>query len=187
MANARVPLEQPWADRWLRLIDARLGERRTRVDERRREVIRVLSGRHDGRATFEEIATLTPELTRTYAQKSPKAIGDDLRALMMCGLIEVPEPGVVRTRAFKMFDPKPPPRPSPGEAELLTRVLTDRAPQLLGVVDRLREGTATTPDEQFEVSEALMVEVSDLESGERGLTPRGDATFDLMRLFETRE
>jgi hypothetical protein len=187
VAGARIPLEQPWADRWLRLIDARFGEHLTRVDLRRREVIRVLSSRPDGRATFDEIATLTPELARTYAQKSRMALRHDVSTLMLMGLIQIPTADAVRTSAFKLFYPKPPPRPSLEEAVLLTRILATRAPHLLGVVDRLRDGEPIPPDEQLEVTDALMSEVSRSGQDKRGLTAEGEAIFNLPHLFEPRE
>jgi hypothetical protein len=187
MTDCRVPLDRPWADQWLRLIDARFGEPLTRVESRRREVIRILSSMPDGRATFDEIAALTPALARTYARKSPLAITHDLRALMMMGLIEVPETNVVRTMAFKLFEPKPPPRPSAAERDLLTSVLRDAAPHLLDVVERLHEGERISPREQLEVANALTGAAGRSGFDKRGAISKGDSIFNLLRLLETDE
>jgi hypothetical protein len=73
VADPGVPLEQRWADRWLRLIVQRFGEGLTRVELRRREVIRALSSKPDGRATFDEIATLRNVIrTRAFKIVSPQ-------------------------------------------------------------------------------------------------------------------
>jgi hypothetical protein len=183
MAESRVPLEQPWASRWLRRIDACYPSTSSRVALRRKDLVLALSGRPGGEALRGELATLGPQLAASYAMKSAKALDEDVHDLAMWPLIYFPRPELVRVCAFKRYEPRRQGELSPAQATILRSILGSRAPHLLPLADKLEDGGGTTSGETRSLIDAVWPVVS-RETSKARISGLGAHVMEIVDLLD---
>lgn len=74
-------------DRWEQYVYQRFGELRTDTNRRRLRLTLEISKLHPEPVSRSEMALLTPELARAYAQKTPKTLTRDLNAIRKLELV----------------------------------------------------------------------------------------------------
>lgn len=93
-------------DRWEQYVYQRFGELRTETDRRRLQLTLAISQLHPEPVSRSNMALLTPELARAYAQKTPKTLTRDLNAIRKLELVQRTARGYIANKdIIRGFEP----------------------------------------------------------------------------------